>query len=104
VSPANGVLSGIRGAAGDEVHPEIRDLFQIATDMSVLDVVFDASPAQAALMKPGMPVAVTTADTADQALPGQVTKVEATRVTAEFSNPSPLVRPGQTARVRLELH
>ena len=104
LSPATGVLAGIRGAAGDEIHPEIRDLFQIATDTSVLDITFDVSPAQAAKLKPEMPVAITTADTADQALPGRITKIEGTKVTAEFANPSPLVKPGQTAQVRLELH
>lgn len=103
LAPAAGVIAARRGQVGDEVHPSMEDLFQIATDLSVLDAEVEPSPAQLARIKPGQPAAVTVADLPNEALTGKVVSVQDGKAMVEFSNPSPLVRPGMTAQVRIKI-
>ena len=58
LSPVNGIVVARRGQAGDDVHPSMTDLFQIASDISVLQAVADASPAQISKIKQGQPATV----------------------------------------------
>jgi multidrug resistance efflux pump len=102
LSPATGTISARRGQEGEEVHPTMTDLFQIATDNSQLEVVLEPDPAQLARIQPGQDAAVTTAD-APEVLGGKVASVEDGKVVVQFANPSPLVKPGHTAQVRIRV-
>ena len=44
LSPATGIVVGRRGQAGDDVHPSMTDLFQIASDLSIMHAVADVLP------------------------------------------------------------
>jgi multidrug resistance efflux pump len=103
VSPADGVVAARRGQEGDEVHPAMEDLMSIATDLSKLEVLVEADPAQASRIKPGQEAAVIVADLPGEALGGVVKSVEGGKVTVEFANPSAAVRPGLTAQVRIKV-
>jgi multidrug resistance efflux pump len=103
LSPATGIVVARRGQAGDDVHPSMADLFQIATDTSVLQAVADASPAQIAKVKQGLPATVTLAEMAGEVLHGSVIKAENGKVTVEFANPNTLIKPGLTAQIRIKL-
>jgi multidrug resistance efflux pump len=103
VSPATGVISARRGSVGETVHPGMDDLFRIATDLSNLSIIAEPSPAQLARIKPGQAVLINLADIPHEALGGIVRSTEDGRVTIDFSNPSPLVKPGHTAQVRIRL-
>lgn len=103
LSPATGIISARRGQAGDEVHPSMEDLFQIATDTTNLEVTVEPSPADLARIKPGLAGWVHVADLPNDPLPAKVTGIEEGKVRLEFANPSPLVRPGQTAQVRIRV-
>lgn len=102
-APVSGVIASRRGQAGDELNPTIGDLFTIATDLSVLEAVVEPSPDDLELIKPGQPALITTADTAGEPLQGEVASVQDGKVTIRFSNPNPLVKPGQTAEVRIRV-
>jgi multidrug resistance efflux pump len=102
LSPATGTVSARRGQEGQEVHPSMTDLFQIATDTSQLEVVLEPDPGQLPRIQPGQDAAVTTADVPD-VLPGKVVSVEEGKVLVQFANPSPLVKPGHTAQVRIRV-
>jgi multidrug resistance efflux pump len=102
-SPVSGIVASRRGLAGDEVNPSIRDLFQIATDLSVLEAVAVPSAADLARIKPGQEAFVALAESPNELLPGVVKKVEEGQVTIEFKNPNPAIRPGLTAQVRIKL-
>ncbi|HYI91932.1 MAG TPA: efflux RND transporter periplasmic adaptor subunit [Bryobacteraceae bacterium] len=103
LSPVNGIVVGRRGQAGDNVHPSMTDLFQIATDLSAMQAVAQASPAQIKQIKPGQPATVTIVEMAGEILQGSVLKIEGDRVVIEFANPNPLIKPGLTAQVRIKL-
>ena len=104
LSPVNGIVVARRGQAGDDVHPSMTDLFQIATDISVMQAVADASPAQISKVKPGP-----AGDRDDRrngrrnSCKARCLKVEDGKVTVEFANPNPLVKPGLTAQIRIKL-
>lgn len=101
ISPVSGLITSRRGDAGTEVNPTMNDLFQIATDTSKLIVTAEPSPDQIERIKPGQPVLVSVADIPQEMLSGLVISTENGKVKIEFGNPSPLVKPGQTAQIRI---
>jgi len=103
VSPARGVLIGIARDSGEEVSPEMGPLFQIAVDLSRMQVVVDVPPDQLVHLRPGMQADVTVADVPGEKFSGEVVRVGHDGVVVEFVNPSPAVRPGATAFVRIKL-
>jgi macrolide-specific efflux system membrane fusion protein len=102
-APVTGTISGRRGEPGDDVNPGITDLFQIATDLSTLEVVVEPSPEILAHIQTGQQVSITIAEMANESLPGVVKNVEQGRVHVEFPNPDPLIKPGLTAQVTFKL-
>lgn len=100
--PADGVLVARNRQVGDPVGPQVPDLFQIAVDLSTLEVVLEAEPPVFERIRPGQPVVVEVAEGPLGGLPGRVLKTEQGRVIVEFANPSPAVKPGMNAEVRFE--
>ncbi len=98
-SPVNGIVVGRRGEQGGAVDPSIKNLFEIATDLSHLEVVADAAPEILARVKPGQPAVVRVAENPGEGLGGIVARVEQGHVVVGFGNPNPLVKPGLTAQV-----
>jgi multidrug resistance efflux pump len=84
VSPAGGIVVGRRGQEGEEVNPTMKDLFLIATDLSVMEAVAEPSPPDLALVKPGQQAFVVLAESPNELLPGLVKKVEQGQVTIEL--------------------
>ena len=103
LSPATGIIIGRRGQAGDDVHPSMTDLFQIASDLSIMHAVADVSPAQLDRLKPGQPAAVLLAEMGGEILQGTVAKIEGGKVIVEFPSPNPMIKPGLTAQMRIKL-
>ena len=103
LSPVNGVVVARRGQAGDDVHPSMTDLFQIASDLSLMQAVAEASPAQIKQIKQGQPVTISIAEMGGEVLQGSVIKAENGKVTVEFGNPNPQIKPGLTAQIRIKL-
>lgn len=103
IAPAGGIVAGRRGQAGEDVDPTLKDLFRIATDLTVMEAVADAGPADFARVKEGQEAYVSLAESPDELLPGIVKKAVEGKVTIEFKNPNPAIRPGLTAQVRIKL-
>jgi membrane fusion protein (multidrug efflux system) len=102
LAPASGTISARRGQEGGEVHPSMPDLFRIATDTSHLQVILEPDPAQLQRIQPGQDAAITIADV-PEVLGGKVVSMQEGKVLVEFANPSPLVKPGHTAQVRIRV-
>jgi multidrug resistance efflux pump len=103
LSPATGIIAARRGQAGDEVNPAMDDLFQIATELSKLEVLIEPDPTQAQRIRAGQEASVIVADVPGESLPGVVKSIENGKAIVEFANPSPLVRPGLSAQVRIKV-
>jgi len=103
VSPANGILTALSAKAGEEVHPEAGDLFQIAVDLTRMEVVLEPEPPVRQKIRPGQQASVHVADAPGEVFPGSVRQVGEEGVVVEFNSPAPVVRPGQSAHVRIRL-
>ena len=101
-SPVNGVLVARRGQAGEQVDPQMKDLLQIAVDLSALEVAVDADPRVLAQVKQGQEALILVAE-APSGIPGTVREIKAGRVFVDFTSPSPAVKPGLTAQVKIKL-
>ncbi|MBA3975954.1 MAG: hypothetical protein C0504_17245 [Candidatus Solibacter sp.] len=102
LSPSDGVIISIQKQAGEEVKAGMEGLIQIAVDLTMMEAVFDVEPALAGRMAAGLPAQINIAETADT-LAGQVRLVENNRVYVEFASPTPLIRPGMTASVSVQI-
>jgi multidrug resistance efflux pump len=101
-APASGVVVARRGQAGDNVTRSMQDLFQIASDLSKLEVALEPDRAALKQINQGQPASVHIAEI-DQSLEGSVRAVEETRVLVEFNSPSPVIKPGFIAQVRIRI-
>jgi multidrug resistance efflux pump len=103
VSPVDGVVVAIRKSAGAEVKKEVDILFDIAVDLTAMEVVLEPEPPVLKRVKAGMEALVDLADLPGDGLPAAVRAVEEGKVYVEFASPTPLARPGDPAFVRLKL-
>lgn len=102
-APADGLVLGRRGQPGEQVDPAMLDLFQIAVDLTALEVILEPEPPVLARIRTGQPAAVRVAEFPNQELSGKVQEVRGTQVIVDFLSPSPVIRPGLTAQVRIKL-
>ncbi len=102
-APMDGWIVARRGAEGDEVSREIKDLFQIAVDLSILQAVVELDPKSALVVRAGQPVLLHFQELS-QGVQTSVKEVKDGRAILDFPNPGPSVRPGVTtaqARIRV---
>jgi len=101
-SPADGIVIARHGNSGEPVNTSIQDLFQIAVDLSLLQVVLTPSPEDLARTKPGQPAAIEIKEVPGKTQ-GKVREVKDGRVTIEFTSPAPTIKPGMTATVKIKV-
>lgn len=101
-SPVNGLLVARARQAGEEVTAEVKDLFQIATDLSQMEAVLTPTPPVLARMRPGQEAFLQTVEVADP-IQGRVREVKGAEVIVEFVSPSSELKPGLSAQVRVKL-
>jgi len=102
-APVEGLVGGRRGLPGDSVTRDVKDLFQIAVDLSSLSVSVAPDPAVAAAIRTGMPAFIQIAELGGETLQGEVASVEGNHVKVDFASPAPVVKPGMSASVRILL-
>lgn len=101
-STVNGLVVGRRGKAGDPVDRSMADLFQIATNLSSMEVLLTPDFTILPNIKSGQPALVEIAEAAGGIM-GTVREVKAGQVFVDFTSPSPAVKPGLTAQVKIKL-
>ena len=99
----DGIVVGRRGAEGDEVTPETKDLFEIAVDLAQLEAVVEPPPAVLDRIRPELPALLQIAEVPGQGIEGKVREVRGREVVVEFLSPSPAIKPGLTAQVSIKL-
>jgi multidrug resistance efflux pump len=103
VSPVDGVIIAVRKSAGAEVRKELDTLFDIGVDLTALEVVLEPEPPVLKRLQAGMQAVVLMDELPGEGLPAAVRAIEDGKVYVEFASPSPLIRPGMNAAVRLRL-
>jgi multidrug resistance efflux pump len=101
-SPVDGLVVARRGTEGDEVSREIKDLFQIAIDLSILQAVAEPDPKALSRVHAGQQALLHFAELGDGVF-AEVKEVVDSRIILEFPNPGPAVRPGATGQARIRL-
>jgi multidrug resistance efflux pump len=101
-SPVSGLVTARSRQVGEEVTPDVQDLFQIAVDLSLLEAVLEADPASLSRIRTGQEALLTMAETPDP-IPAQVAEIKGSQVILRFQSPSAAVRPGLTAQARILL-
>lgn len=102
-SPVNGIVVARSRQMGEEVTRSLKDLFRIAVDLSLLEVVVEPEPPVLARLRPGLAALVVMAELPGEGVAGQVRQVSPAETVIEFTSPSPAVVPGLTAQVRIQL-
>ncbi len=103
LAPADGLIVAIRKAEGEEVQRSQGPLIDLATDLSHLQIVVDAPPAYTKRLVQGKVVSIVMAELPGSGLQAEITSVEPERFVVDFSSPTPLVKPGMSAAIRVKL-
>jgi multidrug resistance efflux pump len=101
-SPAEGIVVARCCQVGESVTAAINSLFQIAGDLTQLQVAASADSATLERIHPGQTAAIEI-PSVSAAIDGKVREVKADQVIIEFIRPNQTVRPGMTARVKIKL-
>jgi HlyD family secretion protein len=101
-SPAAGIIVAKCCQAGDVVNPAAMELFQIASDLTTLQVAAAVDDAVGQQIHPGQSAEIEI-NPGPGSLIGKVREVQPGNVIIDFVSRSPAVRPGMTAQVRIKL-
>lgn len=99
-APVAGLLIGHRKNAGEEVTRDIEDLFEIAVDLTAMEIVVEVPQAAAAKIATGGTALIQIAEAGQAPLNGTIREVKDGTAIVEFVSPSPALRPGMSAQVR----
>lgn len=104
LSPYDGLVVGRRGEAGKPIGEDGNlELCRIAVNTARLRAVVEADPGALARLAVGDEAMLFFADIPGEAITGSIAAIQEDRVLIDFISPSPLVKPGMTAQVRLSL-
>ena len=101
-APEAGVIISIAKQAGEPVDKGFPDLIRYSTDISQLEIPLDLEPKILQRLQPGFAAVVQTPELPG-GIAGAVREIKDNRVIVEFTSPTPAVRPGMQATVRLRL-
>jgi multidrug resistance efflux pump len=102
-APVTGFLVSHKKEAGDAVTRDVADLFEIAVDLTALEVVVPVPDELAKQLAAGQNALVQLAEAGPQPLEAKVREVKSGTAAVEFLSPNPAIRPGMTAQVRFLL-
>src|SRR5260370_25546527 len=101
VSPAPGIVVARRGEVGQPVTLDQGDFFQIATQLSQLEVVLEPDPPAMRRIQPGSAALGSLPHQGADGMLGNVKSIQGNQVIVAFTSPNPAVKPGMTAQVRI---
>lgn len=99
-APATGLVVGRTRQQGEEVTPEVKDLFEIATDTTALEAILTGEPAALARLRVGQEVFISSADAPDT-IAAKIDELRGGEAVIRFTAPE-AIRPGSTAQVRIK--
>jgi multidrug resistance efflux pump len=103
VSPAQGMVVARNGEVGQSVGPDKGDFFQIATQLSQLEVALDPDPPSMRRIRLGQAALVSLPEQGSEGMLGAVKAIQGAQVIVAFTSPSPAVKPGMLAQVRIKV-
>ncbi len=101
-SPADGIILARKGAPNDPVDLTAKDLFQIATDLTQLQITLTPSAADLARIHAGQIASIRVPELSPDEIPGKVRGVSASQITVEFTSPSAATKLDLVAQVKIK--
>ena len=101
-APADGIVISRKGQPGEQITKAVTDFFSIAVNTSVMQAVVEADPVVLPRIKAGQQAVVRVAEFPED-LSGVVRELKGSTVIVEFTSPTPEVKPGLSARVKIKL-
>ncbi|HWQ56047.1 MAG TPA: efflux RND transporter periplasmic adaptor subunit [Bryobacteraceae bacterium] len=103
-SPVDGIVVARKGEAGKEFgETGDRELFRVAVNTANLQAVVEADPSALARLTVGQQAMLFFADIPGEGLAGTISAIQDHQALIDFTSPTPVIRPGMTAQVRLTL-
>ncbi len=99
-APVSGLLIGHRKNPGEQVTRDIEDLFEIASDLTSMEILTEVPPELAKKLTVGGRAFVQIAEAGEAPLNGTIREISDNQTIVEFTSPSPTIKPGMTAQVR----
>ena len=99
-APVSGLLIGHNKNAGEQVTRDIKDLFEIATDLGAMAIVVDIPEALAKKLAPGGRAFVQITEAGEAPLNGTIREIRDMRAVVDFLSPNPVIKPGMSGHVR----
>jgi hypothetical protein len=81
----------------------MKNLFEIAVNLSELEFVADYLPEHSGLVKPGQMAGIAIPEAGADPLPAVIRTVNDNQIIFDFNSSNPAVKPGLTAQARIEL-
>ena len=101
-APADGLVIARKGTPGEPITKAVKDFFEIAVNIAVLQAVVQTDPAVQAKIKVGQQAVIRVAEFPED-IRAVVREIKGPVVLVEFASPGPEVKPGLTARVKIKL-
>jgi HlyD family secretion protein len=101
-SPADGIILARKGAPNDPVDLTAKDLFQIATDLTQLQITLTPSPADLAHIHAGQIASIRVPELSPDEIPGKVRAVSGNQLIIDFTSPSPAAKLDLIAQVKIK--
>lgn len=99
-APVSGLLIGHRKSAGEQVTRDVEDLFEIATDLSAMEILTEIPAELATKLSAGGRVFVQIAEAGPAPLNGTIREIRDGTAIIEFTSPTSTIRPGMSGQVR----
>ena len=101
-SPADGIILARKGAVNDPVEVTAKDLFQIATDLTHLQVTLTPAPAELARLHAGQVAAIRVPELSPDEIAGAVREVRGNQVVVDFTSPAAATKLDLIAQVKIK--
>ena len=101
-SPADGILVARRGQPGEPVDPSIKDLLQIAIDLTALQLTVTPEPTVLARMHAGQAASLRIPEISAEEIPATVREVGARDAILDFTSPAPVTKLDLAAQVKIK--
>jgi len=101
-SPADGIVLAHRGQPGEPVDPSVKDLLQIGTELTSLQIVLALNSTQLSRIHVGQATSVRVPEISPDEIPATVAEIRGSDIIVDFTAPAPITKLDLAAQVRIK--
>jgi len=101
-SPADGIVMARRGQPGEPLDPSIKDLLQVGTELTSLQIILALNSVQLARIHVGHAAGVRVLEITPDEIPATVSEIRGSDIIVDFTAPAPITKLGLAAQVRIK--